>query len=136
MSYQLPLNLIPIFDWVNSDMNYSATYNWVRGSKLENGTNLGNTISNNRNFSLNGSFNLERLYNHVPFLKKANERANKSSANINRNRLGSRAMTVKNGQINGNVDQKKSTGGKSLSNQRKLPEQSNCRRIKIVLKKK
>jgi cell surface protein SprA len=140
MSYQLPLNLIPIFDWVNSDMNYSATYNWVRGSKLENGTNLGNTISNNRNFSLNGSFNLERLYNHVPFLKKANERANKSSANINRNRLSSRPMTVKNGQINGNVDQKKSTGGKSLSNQKEiagtkqLPKNKNSFEKEITLK--
>lgn len=79
MSYQLPLNLIPIFDWVNSDANYNATYNWTRGTDLEDGTSLGNEITSNRTFNLNGTFNLERLYNHVPFLKKANDRFNKSS---------------------------------------------------------
>lgn len=79
MSYQLPLNLVPIFDWINSDANYNATYSWTRGTDLEDGTSLGNEISTNRTFNLNGTFNLERLYNHVPFLKKANDRFNKSS---------------------------------------------------------
>ena len=77
-SYQLPLNLIPIFDWINSDASYNATYNWVRGTDLEDGTSLGNTITNNRQVNLNGTVNLEKLYNHVPFLKKANDRFNKS----------------------------------------------------------
>ena len=79
-SYQLPLNLIPIFDWVNADASFNATYNWVRGTDLEDGTSLGNTISNNRTFNLNGTFNLEKLYNQVPFLKKANERFNKEKS--------------------------------------------------------
>ena len=29
-SYQLPLNKLPIFDWVTSDASYNATYNWNR----------------------------------------------------------------------------------------------------------
>jgi cell surface protein SprA len=78
-SYQLPLNLIPIFDWVNSDANYNATYKWTRGTEMENGESLGNIVSNNRQFTINGSFNLEKLYNHFPFLKKANERFNKNA---------------------------------------------------------
>jgi cell surface protein SprA len=77
LSYQLPLNLIPAFDWINSDATYNATYNWVRGTDLEDGTSLGNTIANNREMNINGTFNLERLYNHIPFLKKTNERFNK-----------------------------------------------------------
>ncbi len=77
-SYQLPLNLIPIFDWVNADANYTATYNWTRGTDLEDGTSLGNIISNNRQINVNGTFNMERLYNHSPFLKKTNERFNKT----------------------------------------------------------
>lgn len=77
-SYRLPLNLIPIFDWVNADANYTATYNWTRGTDLEDGTSLGNVISNNRQININGTFNMEKLYNHVPFLKKANERFNKT----------------------------------------------------------
>ena len=77
-SYQLPLNLIPIFNWINSDATYNSTYNWTRGTELDDGTSLGNVISMNRMFNLNGTFNLERLYNHIPFLKKTNERFNKN----------------------------------------------------------
>ena len=77
-SYQLPLNKLPILDWVTSDATYSATYNWVRGTELADGTSLGNTISNNRQININGNLNMEMLYNHFPFLKKANERFKKA----------------------------------------------------------
>ena len=76
-SYQLPLNKLPIFDWLNSDVSYNATYSWVRGTELDDGTSLGNTIQNNRNLNLNASLNMETLYNHSPFLKKVNERFKK-----------------------------------------------------------
>ena len=77
-SYQLPLNKLPIFDWVNADANYTATYNWVRGREKEDGTSLGNTISNNRQITVNSTLNMETLYNHFPFLKKANDRFKKA----------------------------------------------------------
>ena len=73
-SYQLPLNKLPIFDWVTADANYTANYTWQRGTELEDGTNLGNTITSNRQLTINGNLNMETLYNHFPFLKKANER--------------------------------------------------------------
>ena len=73
-SYQLPLNLLPVFDWVNADANYNSTYSWNKGTDDEDGNNYGNTINTNRDVTLNGSFNLVKLYNHVPFLKKANQR--------------------------------------------------------------
>ena len=82
-SYQLPLNKLPIFDWLNSDVSYTARYTWVRGVQRNDGTSLGNTINSNRNLNLNGTFNMETLYNHVPFLKKANERFKKSIASTN-----------------------------------------------------
>ena len=77
-SYQVPLNKLPIFDWINADANYTATYNWVRGRETESGTSLGNTISNNRQLTINGTLNMETLYNHSPFLKKVNERFKKA----------------------------------------------------------
>lgn len=83
-SYQLPLNLVPIFDWVNADASYASTYSWVRGSDLEDGTSLGNTISMSRTINLNGTFNLEKLYNQFPFLKKTNERFKQSKRNNRR----------------------------------------------------
>ena len=79
-SYQVPLNKLPIFDWLNADVSYTATYNWVRGREKEDGTSLGNTISNNRQVSINSTLNMETLYNHFPFLKKANERFKKAIA--------------------------------------------------------
>lgn len=77
-SYKLPLNLIPIFNWINADANYTSSYNWQRGTEQEDGTSFGNTIGMNRQFTLNGSLNLEKLYDQVPFLKKTNERFKKS----------------------------------------------------------
>ncbi len=77
-SYQLPLDKLPVFDWMKLDAQYNATYSWLRGTELDDGTSLGNTIQNNRNMTLNGNFNLETLYNHIPFLKKTNERFKKA----------------------------------------------------------
>ncbi len=79
-SYQLPLNKLPIFDWINSDATFNSHYTWVRGTVRSDGSSLGNTITSNRNLNINGSFNLETLYNHVPFLKKANDRFKKAIA--------------------------------------------------------
>ena len=80
-SYQVPINLIPVFDWITADANYNATYNWTRGTDQEDGQSLGNVISNNRTLNINGALNFEKLYNHIPFLKKANERFNKRTNN-------------------------------------------------------
>ena len=79
-SYQLPLNKLPIFDWLTGDVSYTSKYTWVRGTELEDGTSLGNTITTNRNVNINSALNLETLYNHIPFLKKANERFKKSAS--------------------------------------------------------
>jgi len=85
-SYQLPLNKLPIFDWLNADATYNASYSWIRGTEIDDETSatgkrsLGNTISNNANFNINSTFNMETLYNHVPFLKKANDEAKKQSS--------------------------------------------------------
>lgn len=77
-SYQLPLNKLPIFDWINADANYTGTYNWRRGTELEDGTSTGNIINNNRQININGTLNMETLYNHSPFLRKVNERFKKA----------------------------------------------------------
>ena len=73
-SYKVPLNLLPVFDWVNTDASYSSNYSWERGMEDENGNSYGNTINTHRELTLNGSFNLVKLYNHVPFLKRVNDK--------------------------------------------------------------
>ena len=109
-SYQLPLNKLPIFDWLNSDASYTARYTWVRGTETEEGINYGNTINSNRNLTINGSLNMETLYNHVPFLKAANDRFKKS---------GNTSKNTKNQRNNRNAKDNKSkeSGNKGKSEQ-------------------
>lgn len=79
-SYKVPLNLLPVFDWVNSDASYNANYSWERGTEDEEGNSYGNTINTQRELTLNGNFNLVKLYNHVPFLKKVNDKFDRTQS--------------------------------------------------------
>ena len=72
-SYNLPLNKLPIFEWLTADASYSGTYNWQRGNNV-NGANFGNNISNRRNVTLKGTMNFEKLYNLIPYLEETNKR--------------------------------------------------------------
>lgn len=128
-SYQLPLNKLPIFDWLNADANYTATYSWVRGTELDDGTSLGNTISNNRNLNINSTFNMETLYNHVPFLKKANERFKKS------NKLQSRTQQRKAAEAKKRAKSPKDGETKEDEKQSKeLPKNKNTYQREITLR--
>ena len=85
-SYSLPLNKMPIFEWLTADASYTASYNWARGNRISN-VSFGNNISNKRNININGSFNFEKLYNLIPYLEETNKRfANKRSGSSNNNK--------------------------------------------------
>ena len=72
-TYTLPLNKMPIFEWLTADASYSGTYNWQRGNSVS-GVNFGNNIANKRNVTLKGTLNFEKLYNLVPYLEETNKR--------------------------------------------------------------
>ena len=134
-SYQLPLNLIPIFDWVNADGTYNATYNWTRGTDLEDGTSLGNSVTMNRTYNINGSFNLEKLYNHVPFLKKTNDRFNTTSrASTSRKNTRRRQQDAEKDGKAGKDGAKDAKGGKGNDKEKKeLPKNKRSFEKEIVL---
>lgn len=96
LSVQSPLDKLPLFNWTRMDASYKANYNWMRGSTLENGKTLGNSISNNRDISLNAALNLERLYNNIPFLKKVNNKFNKNTRTTRNNARPKRTLSKKN----------------------------------------
>ena len=122
-SYQLPLNLIPVCDWVSADAQYTATYNWMRGSDLEDGTSLGNTISNNRQIRLNGTFNMEKLYNHVPFLKKANDRFKKEPSSTSNKKNAKNKKDAKDAKDKNSLSKRNGRQGADLDKQKaKLPK--------------
>ena len=122
-SYKLPINLIPIFSWINADAQYSATYNWMRGSDLEDGTSLGNTIANNRQVRLNGTFNLERLYNMSPFLKKVNEKFSKDPARKKKTPRKPTTQRAKNGKDDTDGKDSKLPNGRKGKNAADLEKQ-------------
>jgi len=77
VNYTIPLNKIPILDWTQTTAHYGANYAWITAPLvLDSNTNrivpstLGNTITNNANFTFNSDMNLRNLYNKSKFLKR------------------------------------------------------------------
>ena len=101
-SWNLPLNKIPLLDWITADAKYTATYNWNRGSALSDGTSMGNVIANARNINGNVKINFETLYNHSKFLKdvnkkfsSSNKKARGNTASNNRPKIYEKEITLK-----------------------------------------
>jgi cell surface protein SprA len=80
VTYTLPLQHIPILDWVNASGSYNASYNWERGATVEEDVEIGNSIRNQRQVDLQGSFNFQALYNKNKFLKGIIDKASSRSA--------------------------------------------------------
>ena len=74
VSYQIPINKIPLFNWLTANYRYNATYRFT-GAPVSLRTadiDLGNTIENSNQHQLSGQVNFVTLYNNVPYLKKIN----------------------------------------------------------------
>ncbi len=127
-SLQVPLNKLPIFDWVTSDASYTASYDWVRGTDLEDGTNLGNTIASNRQLNINGNFNMETLYNHIPFLKKANEQFKKTNNTQQKTRKNTNNRKLSNAKNDAKDGEKSET-----KEEKKLPKNQNAWQKEVTL---
>jgi cell surface protein SprA len=74
VTYTLPINKIPLLDWVTLSARYGANYYWDVGPITADTIDLGNIIKNSASTQLNGQLNLINLYNKVPYLKKVNQR--------------------------------------------------------------
>ena len=80
INYTLPINKIPILNWVNVTARYGGIYTWTAlplstdtlNNIIENP--LGNTIENSNTEQLNLTANLTNLYNKVKYLKKINDK--------------------------------------------------------------
>ena len=80
VTWNLPLQFIPVLDWANSSLAYNASYNWDKGADVASQElEMGNTIKNQRQFDWQGSFNFQALYNKNKYLKKINQKFMASS---------------------------------------------------------
>ena len=83
-SYKAPFSKIPAIDFLSGSVSYNSTYRWDRGATIED-VNLGNTISNQATWNVEGRVNFETFYNKIPYLKEVNKRfSNKRQASKNR----------------------------------------------------
>ena len=60
LSYKIPINKIPLMDWISSNARYSSRYLWSAGSFQQADT-LGNIIENNREYSLNTKLDISKF---------------------------------------------------------------------------
>lgn len=71
LNYTIPINKLPLLDWVNATARYQANYRWI-ASPQSLQKRLGNQIENSNTIQLNGNLSLDRLYDKVPLFKNAN----------------------------------------------------------------
>lgn len=78
-NYRLPLDKIPLTDWISADLRFAVGYNWNGGS-FDQIQEFGNIISNNRDQSATSKIDMVKLYNKVGFLKEINTPKRKSTS--------------------------------------------------------
>lgn len=71
-TYQIPINKIPIFSFITSNVGYSATYKWTASAPAV--SYLGNNIENTNTKRVNVVANFTTLYNKSKYLRKVNQR--------------------------------------------------------------
>lgn len=89
LNYTLPINKIPLFNWINATARYQGEYHWM-ASPVSLQDRFGNSIENSSSIQLNGSFRMTNLYTKIPYLKKISTPSRRQN-----NRRGS---TIRNGQ--------------------------------------
>ncbi|MBP0904647.1 cell surface protein SprA [Mariniflexile gromovii] len=82
VTYQIPINKIPTFSFLNATYQYSGNFQWQKGSDLYgeleldgNIYDLGNTIQNANTHNINTTMDMNRLYRYIGLVKKPISRA-------------------------------------------------------------
>jgi len=76
LSYNIPINKIPLLDWTSANVRYGGTYAWTAGPIFlpEENMNLGHSVKNSNTMQLNGQLNMVNLYNKIAYLKDINDK--------------------------------------------------------------
>ena len=130
-SYTLPINKIPLFNWINASASYQGTYYWT-ASALSVQDRLGNTIENSNNIQGNATLDFTKLYSKVPYLKNLSQsqRRNNNGRN-NNNQRGGKDKGDKEGDDGQPAD---STKAKSKVNYGKIVLDNGLRILTMVKK--
>lgn len=83
-SWTLPINKIPLFDWITANAGYNSTYSWNRSALINGTTDVGNVATTMGAWSADGQLNFEALYNKSKYLKEVNRKFSMQQANNQR----------------------------------------------------
>ena len=82
ITYELPINKIPVFSFINATYQYSSDFQWQKGSDLYGELeldgqiyDLGNTIQNANTHNINTSLDMTKLYKYIGLTKKPKRNA-------------------------------------------------------------
>ncbi|MGB5418658.1 cell surface protein SprA [Algibacter sp.] len=77
VTYQLPLNKIPMFSFIDATYQYTGSFQWQKGSDLYgnlevdgNTYDLGNTVQNSNVHNINTSLDMSSFYKYIGLVKK------------------------------------------------------------------
>ncbi|GAA4938254.1 cell surface protein SprA [Algibacter agarivorans] len=86
VTYQLPINKIPTFSFIDATYQYTGSFQWQKGSDLfgnleveetqpdgsivSKNVNLGNTVQNSNVHNINASLDMKRFYKYIGLVKK------------------------------------------------------------------
>lgn len=77
VTYQLPLNKIPTFSFIDATYQYTGSFQWQKGSDLFGNLevdgqtyDLGNTVQNSNVHNINTSLDMNRFYKYIGLVKK------------------------------------------------------------------
>ena len=82
LNYTIPINKLPLLDWVTANANYTGTYRWTASSRSTQAI-MGNVNENETTFQLNGNADFTKLYNKVPYFKQVTTPKRQSGRNAN-----------------------------------------------------
>ncbi len=81
LTYNVPLNKIPITDWITGNVSYTGDYGWKSAPLLRDSITgqlkidtdfWANTIQNSESWQYGANLTFTTLYNKIPYLKKIN----------------------------------------------------------------
>jgi cell surface protein SprA len=73
VNYTIPINKIPILDFMSLSYRYSASYTWNRKPfAVPDSSGIGNTIQNTNSHNLTANLTMMTLYNKIPYFRKLN----------------------------------------------------------------
>jgi cell surface protein SprA len=84
LSYNIPINKLPLMDFATGTVRYSANYDWTRAPFAAD--TIGNVVMNSNSWQWNGQLNMVTLYNKIPYFKKVNQKSNKNAPNKGNNK--------------------------------------------------